>query len=511
MSISKLTPPLSKEWEELRLIYRDSTIGVSEPVKILNGKAVLSEIPDKSSHVKIDGFTEVYLEDIEYLKKTEFTVNYNNGIIYFSEGIADGTYVLCHYKGRGVVLYPSSRIYMHYNKTDNSYTTLDDAYKNLEPLFGLKKEDIVNKVRSVNNKTGDVKIDAVSIGALPQSIFNTFQSNVNSEFVNVSSKIRMLELTINNLTQSEGSKDVLSVNGKIGNVYLDASDVNAVSLSVFNLFKTSTSNDFTSVRDDIRDLRLEVSKIDTSKPEINYPVTSVNGLKGEVLITAFSIGAMSQGTFNVFKEDVDSRIEKLNSDIFSIKESMLNIDFSPLEIKIGNLENRSVTIEKNLSSTTVSLNSYKASNNDAVKALEIRVSNLEGRINGFANHIHDDRYYTKEEILALLGNWGGGSNGGNNDDKDNPFRDGNVITIDGGDGTKASTHIVDGGKFGVLGKILVDGGKFGVVPTPPSDGNIDNGDLLDGGIFTSKSSLIFDGGTFKSTSNSLIDGGTFKK
>ncbi|MCY9737462.1 hypothetical protein M5X17_27555 [Paenibacillus alvei] len=103
--------------DPLRIIWRDGSGSNPfsdriEDHKVINNIITLQEIPDEFSRVKISGYIEGYTTDKSKLQTNEFVVDYTNGRITFSDS-AEGRGVNAKYKGRGIILYPASRIYVN--------------------------------------------------------------------------------------------------------------------------------------------------------------------------------------------------------------------------------------------------------------------------------------------------------------------------------------------------------------------------------------------------------------
>ncbi|KOY83018.1 hypothetical protein I6G82_11420 [Lysinibacillus macroides] len=90
--------------------------------RVVNQRVFLLEIPDEMFRVRISGMFEINYEKFikQNLKNNEFYVDYTNGFIYFHVSREAETMSIV-YKGRGLILYPSTRI-AHYDGTDSTET-----------------------------------------------------------------------------------------------------------------------------------------------------------------------------------------------------------------------------------------------------------------------------------------------------------------------------------------------------------------------------------------------------
>jgi len=98
--------------DPLHIVWRAGTeedpyIDKEDTFDIVNSKIILTEIPSELNHVTISGMTEIYTGTPI---ATEFIVDYATGVITFHSD-NEGLSKTCTYKGRGLIMYPASRIY----------------------------------------------------------------------------------------------------------------------------------------------------------------------------------------------------------------------------------------------------------------------------------------------------------------------------------------------------------------------------------------------------------------
>lgn len=129
----------------IHIIWRKGT--ASDPfidrldiTKVVNQRVALLEIPDQQYRVRIANMFEINYEKFikNNLATTEFYCDYTNGFIYFNKDKEAETLSVV-YKGRGVILYPTSRI-IH---TDGS-----DGQKTLAEVIDESKEAINDLAQS---------------------------------------------------------------------------------------------------------------------------------------------------------------------------------------------------------------------------------------------------------------------------------------------------------------------------------------------------------------------------
>ena len=124
----------------------DPYVPRADNLPVINGQITLLEIPSYIDKVMISGMTEVSQELLERkknLRPNEFVVNYSNGIIQFHPS-QEGKSFVCSYKGRGIILYPASRIYAMVQRSPDIVKTLqdiiDEALSKFNDLTDLKNE-----------------------------------------------------------------------------------------------------------------------------------------------------------------------------------------------------------------------------------------------------------------------------------------------------------------------------------------------------------------------------------
>lgn len=101
---------------------------VNESYIVVGNKIALNEIPDRQFRVKITGMEEVdKIED-----NNDYKVDYDNGFIYFHSSLDGSTITIATYYGRGLIMYPSSRIWTKLSVDGQVIETLDGAFPILD-------------------------------------------------------------------------------------------------------------------------------------------------------------------------------------------------------------------------------------------------------------------------------------------------------------------------------------------------------------------------------------------
>ncbi|WP_339194076.1 hypothetical protein MKY95_19710 [Paenibacillus sp. FSL P4-0176] len=107
---------------------QDPFIDRADSLPVINGILTLLELPSSTDKVNIAGFVEIdqdVFENRSYISEHEFLVHYGMGVIQFHPS-QEGTAHLCRYKGRGLIMYPASRIYAMVSRNPDVVVTLQD-------------------------------------------------------------------------------------------------------------------------------------------------------------------------------------------------------------------------------------------------------------------------------------------------------------------------------------------------------------------------------------------------
>jgi len=132
----------------------------TDEYKIINNIIVLYEIPDKFNKVQIENYYEVF-EDQEILSNN-FKVDYSNGMVSFNPS-EEGKTISARIFGRGIILYPASRIYLY--GTDNAVLNLQDLIDINNQTIDVSLVEIESALTSMNNLSTSVSsAEVVRVG-----------------------------------------------------------------------------------------------------------------------------------------------------------------------------------------------------------------------------------------------------------------------------------------------------------------------------------------------------------
>lgn len=111
--------------------------------QVVNQRISLLEIPDELYRVRIANMFEINYDKFikDSLAYNEFYCDYTNGFVYFNREQEAQTIALM-YKGRGVILYPSTRI-IHYDG--------NDSYTSMHEIIESSKQQIAELIYQTSN------------------------------------------------------------------------------------------------------------------------------------------------------------------------------------------------------------------------------------------------------------------------------------------------------------------------------------------------------------------------
>ncbi|MEQ7049499.1 hypothetical protein ABN764_02415 [Paenibacillaceae sp. P-4] len=127
----------------------------ADSLPIINGMITLLEIPSTQERVRIAGMIEVDAEDFAYkpsLEENEYLVNYAVGTIQFHPA-HEGKTLLCQYKGKGMIMYPASRIYAMVERSPDVVKTLQDIIDDMLAHLQQYNQKLVEINQAITNAT----------------------------------------------------------------------------------------------------------------------------------------------------------------------------------------------------------------------------------------------------------------------------------------------------------------------------------------------------------------------
>lgn len=127
MSMISYGDPTVTVWE-----IDDNGNKISVPVnnidyQVIGNKIVLDGLPDEQYRVHIDGYVEINIRD-KIIEVNQFKVDYRKSGVVFVHPSLNGTWItVTSYYSKGVIKYPSNRIWTTVNINGEVTETLDEA------------------------------------------------------------------------------------------------------------------------------------------------------------------------------------------------------------------------------------------------------------------------------------------------------------------------------------------------------------------------------------------------
>jgi hypothetical protein len=134
MAINDYNDPIVIKWETDEYGNKISILKTNEEHMIVKNKFTLKGIPDPFNKVQITGLTEIKLNQA-ITSNTQFKVDYTTGEITFHSDKEAETITVASYYSRGILYYPSSRIYTELDNTGNVKETLADIFDKSKVVY----------------------------------------------------------------------------------------------------------------------------------------------------------------------------------------------------------------------------------------------------------------------------------------------------------------------------------------------------------------------------------------
>jgi hypothetical protein len=127
----------------------DEYLAISQSDKVVNGKILLNELPDKFQGLIVkDGTTTLSTKDNGTPNTTTVVVDYLQGTLLFDVSF-EGKTIVTDYFGRGVISFPVNRIYTTTDANGNVTETL----KQLTDATTIAKDNTITATGSANTAT----------------------------------------------------------------------------------------------------------------------------------------------------------------------------------------------------------------------------------------------------------------------------------------------------------------------------------------------------------------------
>jgi hypothetical protein len=134
MAINDYLDPLIITWNTDEAGQKISVLTQNEEHKLINNKFTLNGIPDIYNRVQITGYYEIK-NNQQITAANQFKCDYTTGQITMHSSLEASTITVATYYNRGVIFYPSSRIYTELDNAGNVKETLADIFDKSKVVY----------------------------------------------------------------------------------------------------------------------------------------------------------------------------------------------------------------------------------------------------------------------------------------------------------------------------------------------------------------------------------------
>ena len=131
---------------------------IVETLQVINGTAQLTEIPTRFDKVIVTGLLyDMYEVQDGELTENTFRVDYTQGVVFFHANI-EAQYLVFNYMGRGAHFFPSSRIYLTYDK---EFPNAEVKFKDVDRELLMQRNRIENLIQASPqpSEVVDIRVD----------------------------------------------------------------------------------------------------------------------------------------------------------------------------------------------------------------------------------------------------------------------------------------------------------------------------------------------------------------
>ncbi len=355
--------------DPLKVIWRkgDSTDPfppLSDTQKIINNTVLLKEIPDEFNRVVINGYSEITNGEPT---STQFKVDYRFGIVFFNSS-EEGKTVKVDYFGRGQILHPASRVYIHNENPDVVeilQDLVDDGKHAIDALGGL-----ANAIDTAQTLEVELNNDIATGNVL----HTTLQSDISQ---GNSLKNELETSTIpNSETAKSNLENTIDLAG-IANITLEDT------IGEANTSNTNLNNSIITANTIKTDLDGSISTGDTLKTNLDASISNANNIN-EILINpdtgtikqANDINTTLEGTI----QTADTKNTELGTTIINANNAKTELENTIID---ADLDNYIVKTEKGVANGVATLD-------ETGNVPASQLNNVDGM------EIHGNEYHNEE-------------------------------------------------------------------------------------------------------------------
>lgn len=299
--------------DNISQIYNDPILGklrdgspsnphfqITETLQVMNGRATLSEIPNRFQKVRVTGYsTELFEINNGELSENLYKVDYVQGVVFFHEKLNYKSLTFT-YRGIGAHYFPDSRIYL--TEDDKGLGTANIKFKDIDRGILEQKNRVDTLIREnpQPSEVVDLRIDYNG------NVFPVARDRINAE-----------QIKIEQAYTDKNGKKYISLKGridgeqtKIEDAYKDANNklyqtlkerIDAEQLKIEEAYKDKNNKLFTSLK----------NRIDAEQAKIEEAYTDAKGIKYTSLSNRLNkIDENITTSFNTLQNKTDKLLYK---------------------------------------------------------------------------------------------------------------------------------------------------------------------------------------------------------
>lgn len=203
-------------------------VDIQETLYIVNGKALVTEIPDEFHRVRIiESVIPLYEIKKGVPTENEYIVNYNRGYITFGQ-LFNGERIVVKYKGTGTQKIPDSRVYL---TDDDEFELVSDKFRDLDRKDTESETRVTNLIvnQPQPSEVVDMRVDRNGkIYRVAREYLNALQKYIEDSFTALDGEVfttlkdRLLEIENDIVTSGQTVQDYVdSVKATIDSEFAD--------------------------------------------------------------------------------------------------------------------------------------------------------------------------------------------------------------------------------------------------------------------------------------------------
>ncbi len=252
---------------------------LNEQIVVSENKAYLKQIPEKYYRINVADMVEIDI-DQEIKEENKFKCDYRTGALYFHHSKEGQTITVEKYNGRGVIMYPFSRIYTRVeggNIVETLGNIVEDGTDAITAYGG-----IVQAITDAESKTTMLNSRIVEANTTKNNLDESI-SSANTIKSDLATSISTANTTKTNLDNSNSTAQITKsqLDTSVDNANISKTDLNT-SISNAQTEKTSLDHTISGANTAKSNLDGSISTADTSKTNLDTSISGAGTKKSEL-------------------------------------------------------------------------------------------------------------------------------------------------------------------------------------------------------------------------------------